>query len=139
MDDWGELILKQIDSSEFWYLIDELCDDDSDFLNNRTYILEAYKNGNLYGLKVAETDKMYERGAKTDILFCKGSWYLLPCFCCIEDDNTAVILWTHSRARNLGFAKKLVELLHIKYAHNLLPKSIEFWNKCKVKNSNTKK
>jgi len=33
----------------------------------------------------------------------------------------------------MGFAKKLVELLHIEYADNPLPDSIEFWKKCNIK------
>ena len=51
MEDWGEIKLTQIDSSdEFWNLFDELRDDNSGFLHNRSTILDAYKNGDLYGL-----------------------------------------------------------------------------------------
>ena len=111
MEDWGEIKLTQIDSSdEFWNLFDELRDDNSGFLHNRSTILDAYKNGDLYGLRVNETHKMFERGARIDDIFCKDSWYLLPCFC-IKEDNKAIIIWTHSRARKRGFARKLVELL----------------------------
>jgi hypothetical protein len=132
MDDWGEIELNQIDSSDFWCLLDELCNDNSGFLHNRITLLEAYKKGNLYGLRVRETDKMYERGARMDPLFCHNSWYLLPCFC-VKENNKAVIIWTHTRARKMGFAKKLIELLHIEYAEHPLPDSIEFWKKCNVK------
>lgn len=136
MEDWGEIILKEIDSTEFWFLYDEILDDRSGFFFNRSTILEAYKNGNLYGLQVLETNEMYERGARMDKIFCENflnkSWYLLPCFC-VKENNEAVIIWTHTRARNKGFAKKLVELLHIEYAWNPLPESIGFWKKCNVK------
>jgi hypothetical protein len=132
MEDWGKIKLEQIDSHDFWCLFDELCDDISGFLNNRSTILEAYKNGNLYGLRVNETDKMYQRGARIDNIFCDNSFYLLPCFC-VKENNKAIIIWTHTRARKMGFAKKLVELLHIKYAYNPLPDSLEFWKKCNIK------
>lgn len=131
MEDWGEIRAVQIDQYDFWRLIDELLDDDSGFYNNRTTILEAYKNGNLYGLSVSETYKMYERQARRDEIFCCSSWYLLPCFC-VKDSNKAIIIWTHTRARKKGFARKLVELLHIDVAFNPLPNSLDFWKKCNV-------
>lgn len=132
MDDWGEINLKQIvDSDDFWCLMDELCDDVSGFVNNRSLILDAYGDGNLYGLNVVGTDSMYERGARMDSIFCSNSWYLLPCFC-VKENNVAIILWTHSRARNKGFGKKMVELLQIKFAYYPLPESIEFWKKCNI-------
>lgn len=132
MDDWGEIELIQIDDEDFWHLFDELLDDNSGFYNNRSTILEAYKKRNLYGLRVNETDKMYERRAQIDNIFCKNSLYLLPCFC-VKENNKAIIIWTHTRARKMGFAKNLVKLLHIEYAVNPLPDSIEFWKKCNVK------
>ena len=133
MEDCGEIKLAQIDDSmDFWRLFEELCDDNSGFYHNRSVILEAYKNENLYGLRVTETDKMYERGARIDNIFCNESWYLLPCFC-VKENNKAIIIWTHTRARKMGFAKKLVELLNIEYAWNPIPDSIEFWKKCNVK------
>lgn len=133
MENWGEIKLIQIDSNnDFWYLIDELCDDNSGFFNNRSTILEAYKNKNLYGLRVIETDEMYKKGEIMNNIFCNNSYYLLPCFC-VKEDNKAIIIWTHTRARKMGFAKKLIELLHIEYAYNPLPDSINFWKKCNVK------
>ena len=134
MDDWGEIKVARIDSNDFWRLFDELCDDKSGFFYNRSTILEAYKNETLYGLRVSETDSMYERGARMDNIFGEDSWYLLPCFC-IKEDNKAIIIWTHTRARKLGFARKMVELLKIEFAWNPLPESIGFWDKCNVKYS----
>uniref|UniRef100_A0A6C0LM89 Uncharacterized protein n=1 Tax=viral metagenome TaxID=1070528 RepID=A0A6C0LM89_9ZZZZ len=124
MDDWGEINLTQIeDGGDFWCLMEELWDDNSGFLHNRNVLVEAYKNGNLYGLYVSETDAMYERGARIDDIFCDKSWYLLPCFC-IKEDNKAIIIWTHSRARKMGFAKKLAELLKIEVPADPLPGSV---------------
>jgi len=136
MEDWGKIILKQINSDDFWCLYDELLDDNSGFFYNRSTILEAYRDKNLYGLTVLKTDEMYERGSRMDKIFCNNefnnSFYLLPCFC-IKENNKAVIIWTHTRARNMGFAKKLVELLNIEYAYCPLEESIGFWEKCNIK------
>jgi len=128
-----DVTVEKIDASDFWCLIEELIDDKSGFLHNRRTILEAYKDGNLYGLRVIETESMYERGASTDPIYCTNSFYLLPCFCvCVKEENKAIMIWTHSRARKMGFGKKLVETLQIKYAHDVLPESIGFWKKCNV-------
>lgn len=127
MQDWGDMKLIRISSSsDFWNLIDELTDDESEFLYNRNDILDSYSSGNLYGLEVEETDEMYKRGAMKDKLFCKNSCYLLPCFC-IKNNDTAVIIWTHSRARRNGLARRLIELLGIKKAYKPLAQSKPFW------------
>ena len=134
MDCWGELKLVQITyGGDFWSLMDEIKDDK--FYCNRNNILESYKNNNLYGLRVDETEEIYNKGVGTDEIFCDissgATLYLLPCFC-IKDNDTAKILWTHPRARNNGFATKLVHLLGIKYACNILPESKEFWKKLNI-------
>jgi len=132
MDDWGEIKLKQINSDDFWNLFEEIINDRSGFFYNKNCILQAYKDGNLFGLEVDETDSMYKRGARMDKIFCEKSFYLLPCFCVI-DNNKAIIIWIHTRARKMGFAKKLIKLLKIEYALHPLPESIEFWNKNNIK------
>lgn len=129
MDDWGEIKLKKIISSgDFWCLIDELFNDKSKFLCNRNSILDAFKEGNLYGLEVNETDSMFERGARMDELFCPDSFYLLPCFC-IKEDDKAIIIWVHSRARRKGYGRKLIQSLNINSIFSPLPESIGFWKK----------
>ena len=71
IDDWGEITLEQIiRGDDFWFLLDELYDDKSWFIWNKNIILEAYKDGNLYGLSVTETDHMYFRSATGDKIFC---------------------------------------------------------------------
>jgi hypothetical protein len=97
MEDWGEIILECIDTDDFWHLFDELVNDNSIFLNNRTKLLEAFKNGKLYGLRVNESDQMYERGAIIVYIFCKNSWYLLHCLC-VKESNKSIIIWTHRLA-----------------------------------------
>jgi hypothetical protein len=129
MIDYGEIKIKQIsESNDFWCLFDELINDKSKFISNRDIILDAYKNRNLYGLEIEETDSMYQRGARGDSLFCKDSMYLLPCFC-IQYDSTVDIIWTHTRARRRGFAKQLIRGLNISNVRNPLPESIGFWQK----------
>ncbi len=137
--DWGEIKLEKInDGADFWHLIGELIDDNSNFFINKNKIVESYKEGTLYGLRVCETDKMFERSARMDEIFCQDSWYLLPCFC-VKENDVAIIIWTHSRARKNGFASKLVKLLQIKHVFQPLSSSVEFWNKCgipEIKNYN---
>jgi len=94
-------------------------------------IVEAYRKGNMFGLQVCENAAMCERGALTDSIFCKKTFYLLPCFC-IMREKTVEIIWTHTRARRMGFAKKLVELLNVEYAWNPLPESIGFWTRLQI-------
>jgi hypothetical protein len=112
MDDWGEIKAIQIvDGSDFWCLLDELFGDKTGFVYSRIKLVEAYKNGKLYGLKVCETDEMYARGAMMDKIFC-NCMYLLPCLC-IKEGNEATLLWIHTRARHMGLLEKLLELLRI--------------------------
>lgn len=121
--------LKQIDENDFWALFHELFDDESDFIHNRAAILRAYKDENLYGLEVQEDDNY----SVWDPLFCRGnSQRLIPCFC-VKQGPVAIIMWTHTRARLRGFARKLVELLGITEAYDPLPGSENFWERCKVK------
>jgi hypothetical protein len=127
MDDWGNIRVKEINTgSDFWSIYSELEDDKSGFLWNRDIILDAFKSGDLYGLEVGETNSMRKRGARTDELFCKDSWYLLPCFC-VKKDETVLIVWTHSRARRRGFAKKLIQSLRVTKVNTPLPESFGFW------------
>lgn len=115
--------VKQItESSEFWSLFDELQDDKSGFLHNRTLLLDAFRNGHLYGLEVDG------RQSQNSPLYCRGSFYLIPCLC-IKYGRTVDILWTHSRARGNGFAKKLVRELSITKVRHPLEESLGFWKK----------
>jgi len=93
MDIWAENELNKIESADdLWCLIDELVDDNSDFLYNRNTIVETYKIGNLYVLKVNETDEMYQKGSRTDNIICIDSMYLSPWFCKKKDNKAIIIL-----------------------------------------------
>lgn len=139
MSDYGNTELHQIESVEnFWALYDELVDDNSGFINNRTTLLEAFKNGNLWGLTIEETDSMFKRHAWEDPIFVKNNitntLYLLPCLCLLNNEgNKILIIWTHSRARRHGYAKKLVEYLSVDtllIPDRPLPESLPFWKAC---------
>jgi len=127
--------VQVVEGNDFWSLINELIDDNSCFLHNRNILVEAYKSGNLYSLRVNETESMYGQKAVTDNIFCKNSFYLLPCLC-VRDSENAVIIWTHKKARLNGFAKLLIQLLDIKVAKYPLEESIGFWNKLNIKTVN---
>ena len=112
MKEWGEINLVQIeDGSDFWCLMDEIYPDKTGIGYNRNKLVEAYRNGNLYGLKMCETDEMHARCAMMDKLFC-NCCYLLPCLC-IKEGKRATLVWTHPRANHLGLTKRMLELLRI--------------------------
>lgn len=133
MKNWGEIVLKKIeDGSDFWMLLEELIKDKSDFIDNKNYIIEAYRDGKMYSLTVEENEWMLRNNVEDSDLFCKHSNYLLPCFCIMdqrENENIATLLWVHSRARKKGFGSKLVKLLVINMVYNPLLESIGFWEK----------
>ena len=135
--DYGELRLVPITCDrDFWSLVSALQEDEKPFLNNLNTIVEQYRNNNLYGLRVTETEEMYERGACQDPVFCRymdgtHSLYLLPCFC-MKVGNTAELLWVHSKARRMCLGKRLVKLLNIQFAYVVDKESMPFWNACNV-------
>jgi ribosomal protein S18 acetylase RimI-like enzyme len=136
--DYGDLCLVVIKSGDdFCSLLDALEDDKSGFiLHNKPWIMEKYRDGQLYGLCVKETDAMCQRHAWNDSIFLKGaSWYTLPCFCTILDDEhpfTAQMIWVHSKARRLGLGKALVDLLAIDSVYCPQPESLAFWEACGI-------
>jgi hypothetical protein len=130
MSDYGEINLIKIEASdEFWAIMDELVDDGSGFVANRGMILDAYSMGNLFGLCASGVVS----GAKLECesIFCDVGKCLIPCFC-VKDGCRAILIWTHTRARNRGFAKRMVELLEITTAYFPIPDSIGFWEKCGI-------
>jgi len=198
---------ERIDESQFWQLYSVFEDEPRCFLHNKGTLLSAFKNEELYGLRMNETDWMYKNEARRSSIFCKGSFYLVACFCVLDRDlrktdrthesthnafvtqsvqllrefngdysegdecrksgsdlidlfeetvmedhsdewrserypllrpvipvppilPSVCILWTHTRAQRKGFGRKLVEILNIKEAHDVLPESIDFWSNC---------
>jgi len=130
--DWGDLRVVQIEAgADFWHLLDALVDDRSGFWHNRRILADAFRLGQLYGLRVDETDAMVTRKARKDAAFCPGSYFLLPCFC-VKVDAAVEIIWTHSRVRRRGCARTLVWDLEILEALHPLPESEEFWRSCGI-------
>jgi hypothetical protein len=113
MSDYGRTTLKRIETvDDFWGLYDELTEDNSEIVDDRSTILAALMSGHLYGLTVEETDSMYERSARSDPIFVANSCYLLPCLCVVNNKRDRIlILWTHSRARGYGYARKMVDYI----------------------------
>ena len=112
---------KITNSDDFWALYEELIDDNSGFLHNRATLLDAFKTGKLFGLS----------SNTLGIPYCTNSKDLLPCLCAREG-NKAIIIWTHTRARKRGYARRLVELLDITCAFRPQGDSLDFWAKCGV-------
>lgn len=106
-DYYGETRLIQIDDDEdFWYLINSMQEDNSDYMQIVNLISEQYKMRNLFGLRMQETSEMYLRNAKDHPLFCRtcygvASDYLMPCFYS-KIKNKIEICWVQSKARRLG-------------------------------------
>jgi GNAT superfamily N-acetyltransferase len=128
-------VTKVVEASDFWALLDALVDDGSGFVNNRIALLDAFKNGDLYGMRVVETDEMYQNGQRRDPLFLEETFYMLPCLCVLDDDDKEAVrvLWTHSRARRRGIGRAFVTQLGLKKAMSPLPGSEAFWDACGVK------
>ena len=83
---------------------------------------------------------MYNRDDRYDNIFAKSynikkSNYLLPCFC-LKNENIAIILWVHTRARRMGIGRILLKLLSINYVLKPILESKEFWEKCNIKSLN---
>lgn len=132
--DYGKLRYVTIESGDdFWRLLDALEDDKSGFIHNKSLIVERYRDRELYGLCVVETDSMFDRHALNDPIFIKGSWYMLPCFCTkLKGTNTVDMIWVHSKARRLGLGKALVNLLDIDSVHCPLEDALPFWESCGI-------
>jgi len=119
----------------------------SGFYHNRAYIIDAYNRGCLFGLRVSETDAMFEdEDSRINSIFMKmttswpfgaktshcGATYPLPCFAIVENktgDNNCLILWVAERARGYGFGSKLVAGCKVTHASSVLIQSTGFWRK----------
>ncbi len=115
---------------DFWALMDELVDDRSGFWNNRAYLLDAFIDKRLYVLKVEHCPmELYNDPMFAHSLDGHVAERLLPCFCVLSktDDSCCDIVWTHTRARRLGLASALLNLLDVTSANNELDEAKPFW------------
>ena len=128
----GPLRLECVTSSgDFWALIHDVFDDTdpngTGFGHNRDTLLDAFRSGMLYSLRVEETQGMHDNGAGVDQLFATTG-YLLPCLCIPEAGNRIVeIIWVHPRARRMGLASTLVRLMGLTGVGTIMPDSLPFW------------
>ena len=85
-------------------LIREMYDANSGFLHNLCFIFECFAAGRLYGIRLEETEAMFQYKGCEPIFMQPRSPWTLPAFCCIDRDAGVEILWVHPRARHHGFA-----------------------------------
>lgn len=105
---------KITESSEFWFLMDQLVEEKSSFLGIKETLLDGFKDQQMYGLEIVQNTN------------CS---YVLPCFCVIENLKILDIIWVSKKIRNKGFGKTMVELSKIKKIRFPLEESVGFWKK----------
>ena len=107
-DDWGTIHLLQIvDGNDFCCILEEM--NDGTVIHKHRFA-EAYRDGNLFGLYVEETDDMFSREAYNDPIFCQNSSYLLPCTA-IKRNGFIQSVWSHERVKGYRFEKHLIRML----------------------------
>lgn len=133
--DYGEIKLISVeDGSDFWILADEMTNyrgDLSPMTSDRPLVVESFKKGSLYSLRMTETGAMFQRGAREDPLFSRSylndlSFYIIPCIIIVEE-GVVLWIWVHPRARRLGFGRQLVKLSEATSAPDQVQGSEPFW------------
>ena len=129
--------LVRIESaSEMVTALDQLTADKSGFLHSRDSFFDAWRNGNLYTMRIKETDELYKDhelcGALGYFLGANPSWLNLPVLCCRIDGDACEILWVAKHVRRLGLGMDLVRSLGIKRAPLVLDQSRGFWERTGV-------
>jgi hypothetical protein len=85
-------------------LIREMYNANSGFLHNLCFIFECFAAGRLHGIRLEETEAMFQyKGCEPIFMQFHCPW-TLPAFCCLNKDGGIEILWVHPRARHHGFA-----------------------------------
>jgi hypothetical protein len=113
-EDWGNYYVSRVKfGDDFLLLMAEFeeFEENSDSEYNKAILLDAFKYDELYMLSVYETESMHKRNAYMDDVFCKDSYYVLPCFC-IKQNSIVTMLWVHPRIKLLGIGKKMMQLLY---------------------------
>jgi len=86
-------------------LIREMYCANSGFLHNLGFIFECFAAGRLYGIRLEETEAMFEhKGCEPIFMQMRRPW-TLPAFCCLDKLGAVEIVWVHPRARHHGFAR----------------------------------
>jgi len=87
--------------------------EESEFIYNRTTILEAFKEDRMYVIRGLETNKNYVSEARRSPIFMwtqEGGLYTLPAFCVLTPDNKVLIIWVSQKARRQGIGSTLLRL-----------------------------
>lgn len=113
-------------SIDFWYLYDELLNDQSLFVYDRHVILDAFKEGNIYSFfkKPDSVKYTFKSG-----FYASGSKNMLPCFVVTNNEGDIEIIWVHNRMREKGVAKSFIRKLQPKKIINPLDDALDFWKK----------
>jgi hypothetical protein len=133
-----KMVVPIEESGEFFCMYDAMMADNSGFSSNRISLLDAWKRGGeLYTLRIKETDELFANGDLRMALATFASpenptpaWLQLPVLCWRnvgQHADACVVLWTATHCRQLGLAKCMLHGLGIKRVHQVLPESREFW------------
>lgn len=122
------------DDDIFWNIMDLLFIEWIDtnhrgFWCDRSKILEAYRNGELYIQVILETDQDCLEGWPGNVI--SRAWVglggiIVPSFC-IYRNSTLDIIWTDRQWRRSGVAKHFVRQLGITAVSHALPDFVGFW------------
>lgn len=129
-------LVRMEESTEMVTALDQLLADKTGFWYNRSVLLDAWKNGNLYTMCITETDDLYKDrellGLLGDFLGARPHWLQLPVLCLSIDGETCEILWVAKHVRRLGLGSDIVHSLGIKRAVHVLDDSRGFWERTGV-------
>ena len=119
------------------------------FYHNRAWIIDAYKQGCLFGLQVSENYAMYQdKDSRMNPIFMKKrrAWpfsvntgqcdfsHSIPCFAVVNDkaggkEKECSLVWVAERARNYGFGSRMMDDCRVTHASDVLVESTGFWDK----------
>jgi len=108
----------------FWPLYKNLEAEQSGFQHNIFWLLDAFKNGQLYTLALADTPAM---DPFVPLFCCPHTFRVLPCLCVVVD-NVCEIMWVATRLRRRGLATKFVDELRIAKVKEVVNNSYVFWS-----------
>jgi hypothetical protein len=112
-EDVTEFKLNIPSPGEFWSLMDLLSNEESEFIHNRSTILQAFKEDHMYVVCGLETDENFASEARRSPIFMwtqEGGLYTLPAFCVLTPDNKVLIIWVSQKARRQGIGSTLLRL-----------------------------
>lgn len=108
---------------DFWPLFKNLEAEGSGFQYNITWLLDAFKNGQMYTLELVDTPEMDQF---VPLYCCPYTRRIMPCICVVQD-NACKILWVSVRLRRKGLATKFVDTLFITKATDIVDDGYMFW------------